>query len=92
MDSINWKSKAMLVWKGRIVEKLPTRCEYGDYECIFECDEIEPFRLLVCSRLFVDKDNCIGDEVYIPMGFKMDGKLYNPATEDTPLSYLAKEK
>lgn len=75
----------MLVWKGKIIEKLETECPHGDFLCEFSCHEISPFRVIVCAQLFVERN---GDDVAIPMQFKMGDKVYNPGLEDTPLSKL----
>lgn len=91
MTTENWKDKATLVWKGKIIEDLKTSCEFGDFLCEFECDEVNPFRLRVCSRIFIESGDKIGDSVSIPMGFTMDGKLYNPVVENTPLTCLVEE-
>ncbi len=73
----------MLVWKGKIIEKLNTECPHGDYLCEFSCHEVPSFRVIVCGQLFVERN---GDDVSIPMEFKMDGKVYSPAAEPTPVS------
>jgi hypothetical protein len=72
----------MLVWKGKIIEKLNTECTHGDYVCEFACREIK-FRLRVCAQLFVERN---GDDVAIPMEFKSGDKVYTPATQVTPIS------
>ena len=77
----------MLVWRGKIKKTLDTPCPSGDFICEFSCDEIAPFRLKVCGRLFVEKN---GNDVAIPMEFKMGDKVYNPAVENTPLSHVEK--
>lgn len=77
----------MLVWRGKIIEKLETKCPHGDFLCEFSCHEVPPFRVRVCAQLFVERN---GDDVAIPMEFESGGKVYNPATEDTPLSKLPK--
>lgn len=83
----------MLVWKGKIIEKIDTGCKHGDYLCEFSCHILrskhsilmpEPsFRVLVCAQLFTERN---GDDVEIPMEFEMDGRVYSPATEPTPVS------
>ena len=73
----------MLVWKGKIIEKIDTACPHGDYLCEFSCPEIGPFRLRVCSRLFVERS---GNNVEIPMEFQMGDRVYSTATEKTPVS------
>ena len=83
----DWRDKPMLVWQGKIIEKLPTDCEYGDFLCEFGCNEVKPFRLICCEQLFVDKGNKVGDDISIPMGFKDEnGKIYNTAVDVTHLS------
>lgn len=76
----------MLVWKGKIIEKLDTECEHGDYICEFGCNEIKPFRLRVCGQLFVEKGDKTGDDVSIPMKFWQEDRLYDPAVEKTSVS------
>lgn len=73
----------MLVWKGKIIEKLNTECPHGDYLCEFSCPEIGQFRLRVCSRLFVERS---GNNVEIPMEYQMGDRVYSTATEKTPFS------
>lgn len=74
----------MLVWKGKIIEKLPTNCPHGDFLCEFSCDEIKPFRLICCGQLFVERKE---NDVSIPMDFKdKNGKIYNTAVDITPVS------
>jgi len=77
------RGSKMLVWNGKIIEKLETKCPHGDFLCEFSCHEVGPFRLVVCAQLFVERN---GDDVSIPMEFKMDGKVYSPAVEPTPVS------
>ena len=76
----------MLVWKGKIIEKINTECPHGHFLCEFGCHEVGPFRLRVCAQLFVERN---GDDVAIPMEFKSGDKVYNPAAEETPLSIPA---
>uniref|UniRef100_A0A6M3M3X9 Uncharacterized protein n=1 Tax=viral metagenome TaxID=1070528 RepID=A0A6M3M3X9_9ZZZZ len=73
----------MLVWKGKIIEKINTACPHGDYLCEFSCHEFGPFRLVVCAQLFVERN---GDDVAIPMEFSSGDKVYSPGAEVTPLS------
>lgn len=73
----------MLVWKGKIIKKLNTECQHGDYLCEFSCPEVPPFRVIVCAQLFVERN---GDDVAIPMEFKMGDRVYSPAAESTPVS------
>ena len=73
----------MLVWKGKIIEKINTECPHGDYLCEFSCHEFGPFRLVVCAQLFVERN---GDDVAIPMKFSSGDKVYSPGAEVTPLS------
>lgn len=73
----------MLVWKGKIIEKINTACPHGDYLCEFSCLEVSPFRLRVCAQLFVKRN---GNNVDIPMEFKMGDRVYNTFAEQTPLS------
>lgn len=86
MENEDWKKKATLVWRGKIIENLNTGCEHGDFLCEFECDYVEPFRLKICSRIFIQGGEKVNDIVSIPMKFWMDGKLYDPAAEDTPVT------
>lgn len=76
----------MLVWKGKIIEKINTECPHGDYLCEFSCHELGPFRLKVCAQLFVERN---GKNVAIPMEFSSGGKVYSPAAEQTPFSHPA---
>lgn len=77
----------MLVWKGKIIEKLPTDCPHGDFLCEFGCNEVKPFRLICCGQLFVEKGDKVRDEISIPMDFKDEyGKIYNTAVDITPMS------
>lgn len=76
----------MLVWNGKIIEKIDTACPHGDYLCEFSCDVVGSFRLRVCAQLFVKRT---GNDVAIPMEFKSGDKVYNPAAEKTPLSIPA---
>jgi len=75
----------MLVWRGKIIKKLDTPCKHGDFLCEFACDVVGPFKLTVCGQLFVERND---NEVSIPMEFSSEGKVYNPAAENTPLSRL----
>lgn len=73
----------MLVWRGKIIEKIDTECPHGDFLCEFDCHAVPPFRLWVCAQLFVERN---GDDVTIPMEFKSGDMVYSPATETTPVS------
>lgn len=75
----------MLVWKGKIIEKLETDCPHGDFLCEFDCEVVDSFKLVVCGQLFVERND---DDVAIPMEFSAGHKVYNPAVENTPLSYI----
>lgn len=78
----------MLVWRGKIIKKLDTKCPYGDFLCEFGCPEVEQFKLVVCGQLFVYRKE---NDVAIPMEFKSGERVYTPGTEDTPLCRSPKE-
>ncbi len=78
----------MLVWRGNIIEKLNTPCPHGDFLCEFGCDAVGSFKIVVCGQLFVERKE---NEVAIPMEFVSNGKVYNPAAENTPLSRIPRE-
>jgi len=75
----------MLVWRGKIIETLETKCPHGHFLCEFACDAVGPFKIVVCGQLFVERKE---NEVAIPMEFGSEDRVYNPATENTPLSLL----
>ncbi len=75
----------MLVWRGKIIKKMDTKCPHGDFLCEFGCDAVNPFKIVVCGQLFTERKE---NEVAIPMEFKSGDRVYNPATENTPLSHF----
>lgn len=79
----------MLVWRGNIIKKLETKCPHGDFLCEFGCDHVDPFKIVVCGQLFVERNE---NEVAIPMEFISGDRVYNPATEITPLSRFPREE
>lgn len=79
----------MLVWRGKIIEKLDTECPHGHFLCEFGCDIEGPFKIVVCGQLFVERNE---NDVAIPMEFKSGDRVYNPADENTPVSRLTKER
>lgn len=78
----------MLVWRGNIIEKLETKCPHGDFLCEFGCDVAGSFKIKVCGQLFAERKE---NEVAIPMEFVSNGRVYNPAAENTPLSRFPKK-
>lgn len=75
----------MLVWRGKIIEKLETKCQHGHFLCEFGCDVAGSFKIVVCAQLFVERKE---NDVSIPMEFSSEDRVYDPATENTPLSLL----
>lgn len=78
----------MLYWKGKVVKTITKAKGHKHYIVDVSCPEIPSFRLEVCPAIIKRE----GKEILVPMEFAVKGnpKLWNPAAEDTPLTWLVK--
>lgn len=78
-----------LVWHGKIIKKIESRmedhrdCPEDHFICEIGCDFAGFVQIEACSKLFIEKTDLT---ISIPMEITIEGRTYNPAVENTPLS------